>query len=149
MSNDRSERLRKRRQRRDEPDETDGTGEQSEASDAYKTSETTKPPESSEGRETDEQSEASEQSETDKGDEDDSESLQDERVGTYMYLPESQHEDLKNTYNLLKAKYEAEYDHDFEKNRHFFPLVITYGLDSLEDADASDVRERLDGQDLL
>lgn len=67
-----------------------------------------------------------------------------EQVGTYMYLPEGQKKELERLYNVLKAEYEYEYDTDFEKNRHFYPLVVQYGLESLDGLDASEVRERLD-----
>jgi hypothetical protein len=60
-----------------------------------------------------------------------------------MYLPESQNRELKRLYNVLKAEYEYEYDEDFEKNRHFYPLLIQYGLDGLEGLDASELQERL------
>ncbi len=124
MSDSRADRMRKRRQQSqsEQPDESD----------------TSKPSEPSEQSEPDEPAETGEQ------DESDEQSVKDEQVGTYMYLPESQTKALTNTYNLLKAKYEAEYDEPFEKNRHFFPLVVEYGLDRLDGADASDVRELLD-----
>jgi len=72
-------------------------------------------------------------SETDKSDESSESSVKDERVGTYMHLPESQQKELSRLYNVLKAEYEYEYDTEFEKNRHFYPLVIELGLDSLAD----------------
>jgi len=71
-------------------------------------------------------------------------SVKEERIGTYMYLPDSQLKDLKRMYNVLKAEYEFEYDESFEKNRHFYPLVIRYGLDGLEGMDVSDIRESLE-----
>lgn len=67
-----------------------------------------------------------------------------EQVGTYMYLPKRQKKEIERLYNVLKAEYEYEYDADFEKNRHFYPLVIQHGLDDLDGLDASDIRERLD-----
>jgi hypothetical protein len=67
-----------------------------------------------------------------------------EQVGTYMYLPEGQKKELERLYNVLKAEYEYEYDTDFEKNRHFYPLVVQYGLERLDGLDASELRERLD-----
>lgn len=67
-----------------------------------------------------------------------------EQVGTYMYLPKSQKKNLERLYNVMKAEYEYEYDADFEKNRHFYPLVVQYGLERLDGLDASEIRERLD-----
>jgi len=67
-----------------------------------------------------------------------------EQVGTYMYLPKDQKKDLERLYNVLKAEYEYAYDEDFEKNRHYYPLVVQYGVESLDGLDASDIREHLD-----
>ena len=96
--------------------------------------------------ETDEQSEQSEPDEVDETDESDKQSVKDERTGTYMYLPESQKKDVERLYNILKAEYEYEYS-DFEKNRHFYPLLIKHGLDGLEGLDAQEIQNRLDGLD--
>jgi hypothetical protein len=63
-----------------------------------------------------------------------------------MYLPKSQKKELERLYNVLKAEYEYAYDADFEKNRHYYPLVVQYGIESL---DASDIRERLDAMSLV
>jgi len=65
-------------------------------------------------------------------------------IGTYMYLPESVKKDLDRQFTLLKAEYEYEFGEELEKNRHFYPLVVSYGLDRLEGADASGLREMLD-----
>lgn len=112
----RSERLRRRRSQRQEPDETDETHEQAETGDTSEPSETSKP----------------------------SKSVKEEQVGTYMYIPESQKKEIERLYNILKAEYEYEYDAGFEKNRHFFPLLVQYGLDGLDGLDASEIQERLD-----
>lgn len=66
-----------------------------------------------------------------------------EQVGTYMYLPKDQKKELERLYNMLKAEYEYAYDADFEKNRHYYPLVVQYGVESLDGLDASEIRERL------
>jgi len=70
-------------------------------------------------------------------------SVKEEQIGTYMYLPESQTKELRRQYNMLKAEYEFEYDEEFQKNRHFYPLVVQYGLESLDKMDASEIRENL------
>ena len=31
----------------------------------------------------------------------------------------------------------------FKKNRHFYPLLVSFGIEALSDADAEDVEERL------
>jgi len=117
--NSRSERLRRRREQRSERSEASETDKSSEPSELSKPSE----PDS-----------------RDSG----SESVKDEQVGTYMYIPESQKKELERLYNMLKAEYEYEYDEAFQKNRHFYPLLVKHGLDSLDGLDASELRERLD-----
>lgn len=128
MTDDRSERLRKRRKRSTENLESER-----------------QPPLSSEDRGTEEQPDSS--NETSDGPEsgvDDSVSIKEEQIGTYMYLPEFQTKELRRLYNVLKAEYEFEYDEEFEKNRHFYPLVIQYGLDNLNGVDTSEIRSRLE-----
>jgi len=61
-----------------------------------------------------------------------------------MYLPETQTKELRRLYNVLKAEYEFKYDDDFEKNRHFYPLVVQYGLEQLDELSASEIRTRLE-----
>lgn len=89
--------------------------------------------------ESDETDEPSETSET---------SVKDEQVGRYLYLPEEQNRRIDQVYNKLKADYEFEYDETLEKNRHYYPLLVRKGLESLESFDASDVKERLDELDV-
>ncbi|RLM34415.1 hypothetical protein [Haloarcula sp. Atlit-120R] len=134
MSDDRSERLRQRRKQSHERAQDVSESKTDEPAETDKSSKLSKP---------DKQSEPSEPSEPDETDVDDG-SVKEEQVGTYMYLPKSQKKDLERLYNILKAEYEYEYDEEFEKNRAFYPLVVKYGLESLEGLDASEIRERLD-----
>jgi hypothetical protein len=122
-SESRSDRLRRRRSQRQESTEAD---------------------EPSEPAGTDETTETSSTSETDKPSKPSKLSVKEEQTPVYMYLPESQEREMKRLYSVLKAEYEYEYDKDFEKNRHFYPLLIQYGLESLDDLDASELRERLE-----
>jgi hypothetical protein len=70
-------------------------------------------------------------------------SVKDEQVGTYMYLPKDQKREVEHRYTVLKAEFEYAFDRDFEKNRHFFPLLVEHGLSGLDGADADDVRGML------
>ena len=70
-------------------------------------------------------------------------SVKDEQVGTYMYLPEWQKREIERVYGLLSTEYEYRFDEEFEKNRHFYPLLVTHGLDELDGLDAEAVRDRL------
>jgi hypothetical protein len=122
----RSERLRRRRSQRQQREEDSG--------DRSETDETNTPSETANSSKSSQSSKPSKLSRP---------SVKDEQTPVYMYLPESQERELKRLYNVLKAEYEYEYDEDFEKNRHFYPLLIQHGLDGLESLDASDLRERL------
>ena len=115
----RSERLRERRSQRSDRTTTDDTDTASPAD----TSETV---------------------ETTTAEPGDTATIKDEQVGTYMYIPESQKRELQRCYNVLKAEYEYEYDTSFEKNRHFYPLLIQYGLENLDGLDATEIQTRLD-----
>jgi len=123
MSDDRSERLRQRRKRSTAQPGNRGSTDAESAHNSSKPDERSEPTSSSEtGTES---------------------SVKEEQIGTYMYLPESQTKELRRQYNMLKAEYEFEYDEEFQKNRHFYPLVVQYGLESLEDMSASEIRESL------
>ncbi|MEF8826831.1 MAG: hypothetical protein V5A27_10925 [Halapricum sp.] len=124
----RAERLRNRRagRQRSPPDEP---GERDEPSERDESGETSKPSEPGESGEPSESSEPS---------------VKDEQVGTYMYLPQSQKKELQRLYNVMKAEYEFEFEQEFEKNRHFYPMLVQYGLESLDGLDASEIQTRLD-----
>lgn len=124
MSDDRSERLRRNRNRAKEKAQSSESSEQSQPA------------------QPDEQSEPSETDETDQM------SVKDEYTGVYMYLPEEQKNDLGPTYKIISAEYEREFNEELEKNRHFYPLVIQYGLDGLDGLDASEIKERLEEIDI-
>lgn len=132
MADDRSERLRRRRREvreRDEPDEP------AESDETAELSEMSKPSKLSEQDETDEPSKTNKPKGVEEG------SVKEEQVGTYMYLRPSQKRELDKLYKLLSAEYEYEFDEDFEKNRHFYPLVIEHGIADLDGASADELRE--------
>ncbi|MFB6161696.1 MAG: hypothetical protein ABEJ61_11075 [Haloferacaceae archaeon] len=148
---DRSERLRKRRKRSTATSSSNGRlggDETDETDEASGTEEPSEPPESSKPSEPHQNGDAVGRGETDgeterAGVKDRSESVKDQQVGTYMYLPEDQVKRLRRQYNVLKAEYEFEYDEEFEKNRHFYPLVVRYGLERLDELDTAEIRSRL------
>ena len=75
---------------------------------------------------------------------DESSSVKDDHVGTYMYLPESLKRELDFAFREVSLEYEREFAEAFEKNRHFYPLVIRAGLDRIAELDEEDIRERID-----
>lgn len=141
----RADRLRQRRQDQRErveqpqPDETD---EPSQPSEQGSTSKPSKPDKASKQSEQSISDQPDEIDETD-GPVEETTSVKDEQIGTYMYLPKQQSKELERRYKLMSAEYEFEFDESFEKNRHFFPLIIQYGLDDLESLDAAEIRDRI------
>lgn len=123
----RSERLRRRRSecQRDKADASDETDKADTLS------------------ETDSPSQSSQPSNPAKSSKPAKPSVKDEQTPVYMYLPETQKREIKRLYNVLKADYEYEYDEPFEKNRHFYPLLIQHGLEGLEEMDADELQDRL------
>jgi hypothetical protein len=139
---DRSERLRKRRKQsarrsngRSDASEPEEPSEPADPSESSKPSDPTEPPEGT----------ASPDRADDEGTagDDGPQPVKDQQIGTYMYLPEGQVKRLRRQYNVLKAEYEFEYDEEFEKNRHFYPLVVKYGLERLDGMDTAEIRDRL------
>lgn len=130
MTDDRSERLRKRRkesrERRKGSTHHNGSG-----------------PEDRDPSTADDEGTASSGEASTSESESESGSVKEEQTGTYMYLPTSQAKKLRRVYNILKAEYEFEFDEEFEKNRHFYPLVVEYGLERLDGMEASEIREHL------
>lgn len=148
-NNTRSERLRQTRKRvRSRAERTSESNEPGESSEPSDSSKPSKPSESTEPSELDEGTQPSETGEpVESGNE--RTSVKEEQVGTYMYLPKSQKREMERIFNLLKAEYEYEFDTNLEKNRHLYPLVVKYGLDSLEGLDAQEIQDRLDSIDGL
>jgi len=97
--------------------------------------------------ERDEQSKQSQTSKPSKTGETDKTTVKDEQVGTYLYLPEAQKQEMGLQYKILSAEYEREFGEELEKNRHFYPLVVQHGLDRLHGLDGSDIRELLEQLD--
>lgn len=137
---DRADRLRKRRQRarnRARADKAEGNDE------TGGTEKTAKPDETAKTDDTEKTDEAATSQETDAADEP-KQSVKDVQKPTYMYLPHAVRRDLDRSYSMLKAEYEYEYGESFEKNRHFYPLVVALGLEAVEELDPGEVRARLE-----
>ena len=141
----RADRLRQRRQdqrERAEQPQSNETDEPSQPSERSSTSKPSKPDKSSKRTEQSIPDQPDETGEPDRS-VGESTSVKDEQIGTYMYLPKQQSKELERRYKLMSAEYEFEFDESFEKNRHFFPLIIEYGLDDLEGLDAAEIRDRI------
>jgi len=90
---------------------------------------------------TDKQSSLSKPSKTNKT------SVKEDRPAQMMYLPESMQREMNRQFGMLETEYEYEFSEDVEKNRHYFPLLIKAGLDSLDGLDIEDVKDKIDDFD--
>ena len=74
-------------------------------------------------------------------------SVKEDRPAQMMYLPESMQREMNRQFGLLETDFEYEFGEDFEKNRHYFPLLVKAGLDSLDSLDIQEIKDELDGFD--
>lgn len=93
--------------------------------------------ETSEVTETGETSSPNETKETSKT------NIKDEWNGRTIYIPDSILDDLEDTYLESQLKLRKAGRDEFKKNRHFYPLLVQFGLEALSDADVDDIQERL------
>jgi hypothetical protein len=141
MSDDRSERLRRRRgEAKDKATERAETDEPSEPS---KDSESSKPSESGDGGGVAESSETDEPSETSETDESGQEPVKSELVGTYMYLDQSLNDDLEREFKRLDFELDEHLEFELEKNRDFYNLVVSAGLQRIEQLDSEELASQL------
>ena len=69
--------------------------------------------------------------------------IKDEWNGRTIYIPDSILDDLEDTYLESKLKLRKAGRDEFKKNRHFYPLLVQFGLEALSDADVDDIQARL------
>lgn len=81
---------------------------------------------------------------TDKSDKKEKTSVKEDRPAQMMYLPESTLREMNRQFGMLETDYEYEFDEPFEKNRHYFPLLVKAGLDSLDGLDVQEIKDKLD-----
>lgn len=93
--------------------------------------------ETSEVTETGETSSPNETKETSKT------NIKEEWNGRTIYIPDSILDDMEDTYLESQLKLRKAGRDEFKKNRHFYPLLVQFGLEALSDADVDDIQERL------
>jgi hypothetical protein len=69
--------------------------------------------------------------------------IKDEWNGRTIYIPDSILGDLEDTYLESQLKLRKAGRDEFKKNRHFYPLLVQFGLEALSDADVDDIQARL------
>ena len=104
------------------------------------------PTESSEVTETTENSSSTETQETGSPSETKDTSktnIKDEWNGRTIYIPDNILDDLEDTYLESQLKLRKAGRNEFKKNRHFYPLLVQFGLEALSDADADEIQAYL------
>ncbi|SFT02962.1 hypothetical protein [Halostagnicola kamekurae] len=116
----------------EEDDETD-SGDTSEVSE---TVETSSPTETAESTSTNETNETNETSKT-------KTNIKDEWNGRTIYIPDNVLDEMEDTYLESQLKLRKAGQDEFKKNRHFYPLLIQFGVEALSEADAEEIQTRL------
>ena len=109
-------------------EEEEGTNETSDVTETTETSSTT---------ETQETSSSSKTKETKRT------NIKDEWNGRTIYIPDGILDDMEDTYLESQLKLRKAGRDEFKKNRHFYPLLVQFGLEALSDADADEIQTRL------
>ncbi|WP_128478920.1 hypothetical protein [Halorussus pelagicus] len=111
--------------------------ETNEATETDQTSSSTETQKTSSPNETKETNSSSETNKTSKT------NIKDEWNGRTIYIPDNILDDLEDTYLESQLKLRKAGRDEFKKNRHFYPLLVQFGLEALSDADADEIQTRL------
>ena len=63
--------------------------------------------------------------------------------GRTIYIPDGILDELEDTYLESQLKLRKAGQDEFKKNRHFYPLLVQFGLEALSDADDDEIQARL------
>jgi len=113
----------------EEDDEVD-SGETSEVSETVETSSSTETTDSSSTSETNETSKTKT-------------NIKDEWNGRTIYIPDGVLDEMEDTYLESQLKLRKAGQDEFKKNRHFYPLLVQFGVEALSEADAEEIQARL------
>jgi hypothetical protein len=113
--------------------EEDNEADSSEMTEANETVET------SSSTETTESSSTSETNETSKT----KTNIKDEWNGRTIYIPDGVLDEMEDTYLESQLKLRKAGQDEFKKNRHFYPLLVQFGVEALSDANAEETQSRL------
>ncbi|ELY75815.1 hypothetical protein [Natrinema gari] len=107
--------------------------------DSSETSEVSEPVETSSSTETTESTSTSETNETSKT----KTNIKDEWNGRTIYIPDDVLDEMEDTYLESQLKLRKAGQDEFKKNRHFYPLLVQFGIEALSEADAEEIQARL------
>jgi hypothetical protein len=108
----------------DDEEESNETNETVETSSSTETQETNSPSKTNETRET-------------------KTNIKEEWNGRTIYIPDGLLDELEDTYLESQLKLRKAGQDEFKKNRHFYPLLVQFGLEALSDADDDEIQARL------
>ena len=114
-------------------------GEEDDEVDSGETSEVSETVETSSSTETTESVSTSETNETSKT----KTNIKDEWNGRTIYIPDDVLDEMEDTYLESQLKLRKAGQDEFKKNRHFYPLLVQFGVEALSDADAEEIQARL------
>ena len=69
--------------------------------------------------------------------------IKEEWNGRTIYIPDGILDELEDTYLESQLKLRKAGQDEFKKNRHFYPLLIQFGLEALSNADEDEIQARL------
>jgi len=69
--------------------------------------------------------------------------IKDEWNGRTIYIPDGVLDEMEDTYLESQLKLRKAGQNKFKKNRHFYPLLVQFGIEALSDADAEEIQARL------
>ena len=108
----------------EDDDEESDSNETTETSSSTETSESSSPNKTNETRET-------------------GANIKDEWNGRTIYIPDDILNEMEDTYLESQLKLRKAGQNEFKKNRHFYPLLVQFGMEALSDADAEEIQKRL------
>jgi hypothetical protein len=107
--------------------------------DSGETSEVSETVETSSSAETTDSTSTSETNETSKT----KTNIKDEWNGRTIYIPDGVLDEMEDTYLESQLKLRKAGQDEFKKNRHFYPLLVQFGVEALSEADAEEIQARL------
>jgi hypothetical protein len=113
--------------------------EEDDEAESSETSEVSEPVETSSSTETTESTSTSETNESNKT----KANIKDEWNGRTIYIPDDVLDEMEDTYLESQLKLRKAGQDEFKKNRHFYPLLVQFGVEALSEADAEEIKARL------
>ena len=63
--------------------------------------------------------------------------------GRTIYIPDDVLDEMEDIYLESQLKLRKADQDEFKKNRHFYPLLVQFGVEALAEADAQEIQARL------